>query len=211
MDHRPQAAHVKKSDARNSDYWRIVSELEAQTPPSFLKGSDNVELDGGEHLLNSMDHVVICGDLNYRLDLAREFAERTVNAIDKVKDETQAKNIRTSLLRHDQLLRTISEGRAFTDFAEGEIQFPPTFKFDKGTLDYDTSHKQRIPAWTDRILFRPNGVQVHEYNSVQDAMHSDHRPVYATLSLNLVGREVNTEPTKRRRRKKRTNEAKKTK
>eukprot|EP00979_Chaetoceros_neogracilis_P002536 scaffold433_cov260-Chaetoceros_neogracile.AAC.63 len=158
-----------------------------------------------------MDHVVICGDLNYRLDLAREFAERTVNAIDKVKDETQAKNIRTSLLRHDQLLRTISEGRAFTDFAEGEIQFPPTFKFDKGTLDYDTSHKQRIPAWTDRILFRPNGVQVHEYNSVQDAMHSDHRPVYATLSLNLVGKEVNTKPTKSRRRKKRTNEAKKTK
>jgi len=150
-----------------------------------------------------MDHVVICGDLNYRLDLPREFAERTVYDIGKVEDERKARSIRTSLLRHDQLLRTISEGRAFTDFAEGEIKFPPTFKFDKGTLDYDTSHKQRIPAWTDRILFRPNGVQVHEYSSVQDAMHSDHRPVYATLSLSLVGREVSMKPAKRNRRKKR--------
>ena len=179
-----------------------MSELEAQTPPSFLKSSGNIELDGGEHLLSSMDHVIVCGDLNYRLDLPRELAERTVNCIQKSEGGTEARRLRSSLLRHDQLLRTISEGRAFADFAEGEIQFPPTFKFDKGTLDYDTSHKQRIPAWTDRILFRPNGVEVHEYSSVQDATHSDHRPVYATLGLSLVGREGIAEPTKRRRRRK---------
>ena len=39
--------------------------------------------------------------------------------------------------------------------------FPPTYKFDKGVpvgpggeLPYDTSEKRRIPAWTDRILWR---------------------------------------------------------
>eukprot|EP00957_Ditylum_brightwellii_P057411 4353111-Ditylum_brightwellii.AAC.1 len=57
--------------------------------------------------------------------------------------------LRLNLLRYDQLLKTISEGRAFPNFAEGKITFPPTFKFDKGTPSYDTSHKQRIPAWTD--------------------------------------------------------------
>ena len=60
------------------------------------------------------------------------------------------------LLRQDQLLQTISSGRAFTNFCEGKVTFLPTFKFDKGTSDYDTLHKQRIPAWTGRIVFRSN-------------------------------------------------------
>ena len=89
---------------------------------------------------------------------------------------------------HDQLLSTIALREAFPDFHEGKITFAPTFKFDKGTQVYDTSHKQRIPAWTDRILFKQRqsnggngdgfGVNVLKYESVQNAMHSDHRPVY---------------------------------
>lgn len=197
---------MKKVDDRNSDYWRIVSELEAQVPPTFLRSSMNEELDGGEHLLESMDHVVICGDLNYRVDLPREISEKTVDEMTSTQDEKKACGLRTSLLRHDQLLQTISEGRAFVDFSEGEIKFPPTFKFDKGTPDFDTSHKHRIPAWTDRVLFKHNkGVKVQEYDSVQNAMHSDHRPVFAKLSLNIEGREVQApeKPQKRRKRRKR--------
>ena len=101
----------------------------------------------------------------------------------------QARKLRLSLLRHDQLLLSIAEGNAFNDFVEGEISFPPTFKFDKGSNEYDTSHKQRIPAWTDRILFKPNNVRVLDYNSIRDSLHSDHRPVYASLILSLVGKE----------------------
>lgn len=191
-------------DARNADYWRIISELEAQTPPSFLRLDQSDEtVDGGERLLNAMDHVIFCGDLNYRLDLAREYSEQITHDCEASTDIATKKKLRYNLLRHDQLLRSISEGRAFVNFSEGEISFPPTFKFDKGTKDYDTSHKQRIPAYTDRILFCSNGIEVNEYDSVQDATHSDHRPVFATLSLNLMGREVLEEESKKRRRKRR--------
>lgn len=200
------AAHVKKVDARNADYWRIVSELEAQAPPSFLgRRRENSQLDGGEHLLNSVDHVIFCGDLNYRVDLPREFTMQTLKKMNPNDnpEQSSSRQLRMSLLRHDQLLRTISEGRAFVGMSEGEITFPPTFKFDKGTQEYDTQ-KQRIPAWTDRILFKPNGVRVHDYNSVQDATHSDHRPVYATLGLNIVGKEMKSQTSVKRKKKHRS-------
>jgi Phosphatidylinositol 5-phosphate phosphatase len=200
---------VKKVDARNADYWRIVSELEAQAPPSFLKRREKIhqqqtQFNGGEHLLDSVDHVIFCGDLNYRIDLPREFTMQILKELNSSaciqNNRHEAKSIRMSLLRHDQLLRTISEGRAFIGMSEGEITFPPTFKFDKGTHAYDTQ-KLRVPAWTDRILFRPKGVRVHEYKSVQDAMHSDHRPVYATLGLSMIGRELTSQKRVHKRRK----------
>lgn len=72
-------------------------------------------------------------------------------------------------------------------FSEQEINFPPTYKFDKGTKVYDTSEKQRIPAWTDRILFlsRQNLIEPLLYNSCQNLTFSDHRPVYATFKITV--------------------------
>ena len=44
--------------------------------------------------------------------------------------------------------------QVFVGFREGPIHFAPTYKYDAGTHDYDTSEKQRVPSWTDRILYR---------------------------------------------------------
>lgn len=182
--------------------------MEAQAPPRFFNDEtrESKGINGGEKLIKSMDHVIFAGDLNYRVDLPRELAERTVLDMESSGNKAKAKDARNLLLRHDQLLRTISEGRAFPHFAEGEIKFSPTFKFDKGTIEYDSSHKQRIPAWTDRILFTPfGGVKVHDYDSAKDSLHSDHRPVYATLGLNMKGRvHVPSKSRRKKRKKKRT-------
>jgi len=184
------AAHVKNVDARNDDFKRIISGLEAQAPARFLRPKMNPdgspsECDGS-YLLKSMDHIFFAGDLNYRVDLPREYVERCI--ID-IKDNRscerleEADDLMNKLLRRDQLLQTIASGRAFPQFSEGKITFLPTFKFDKGTQNYDTSHKQRVPAWTDRILFRSSKVNVLEYQSVPAATHSDHRPVFGTYQL----------------------------
>jgi len=190
------AAHVKHSDARDSDFWRISSELEAQAPEGFLPRNlrDHSE-ETGSSLFDSVDRVFFCGDLNYRVDLPRECAEFTVLHGDSP-DELDTG---IEMKPHDQLYRTLAGRRAFTGFSEGKVTFAPTFKFDKDTGEYDTSHKQRIPAWTDRILFKPNHTRVLEYASVPGSRHSDHRPVHATFRTGMQGREL---PTKGRRRKK---------
>ncbi|KAL7510942.1 hypothetical protein ACHAXN_007857 [Cyclotella atomus] len=201
------AAHVKNVDARNNDFRLIMTELEAQAPARFLrpkKNRDGSILQGdGSYLLNSMDHVIFSGDLNYRVDLPREYVDRCIDEIKICQLEVQLANqqsdvLMNKLLRRDQLLRTISSGRAFSDFNEGKIAFLPTFKFDKGTSDYDTSYKQRIPAWTDRILFKSNSIKVLKYDSVPNANHSDHRPVFGTFSLGW-GSAVATEKKSKRK------------
>ena len=184
------AAHVKNVDARNGDFKRIVSELEAQAPARFLRPRKNAdgslaECDGA-HLLSSMDHVFFAGDLNYRIDLPREYVERCIIDVQRCRSKGEhgrADVLMENLLRRDQLLQAMASGRAFSNFYEGQVTFLPTFKFDKGTSNYDTSHKQRVPAWTDRIVFRSNKVSVLEYNSAAEARHSDHRPVFGTFKL----------------------------
>ena len=201
------AAHVKNSDARDSDFWRISSELEAQLPERFLPLPRDRVVVGkrtDSDLFDSMDRVFFCGDLNYRLDLPRELTENAVHRIADMASSVDPQSAATSeefrldLLRHDQLIRTMAERRAFPGFAEGKITFAPTFKFDKSTGDYDTSHKQRIPAWTDRILFKPIGTRVLEYSSVPSAQHSDHRPVFGTFRVSMRGRELQHKKARKR-------------
>ena len=113
-----------------------------------------------------------------------------------------------------------AEGHIFRGFCEDPIHFPPTFKYDVGTNTFDTSHKQRVPSYTDRILYKaknrshnPNSViKPLHYDSVQDVATSDHKPVWGMwevtvrpgkdhnipLSGGLFNRDVYLEGLKRR-------------
>ena len=44
--------------------------------------------------------------------------------------------------------------QVFKGFIEGDTNFAPTYKYDLFCNDYDTSEKNRVPAWTDRVLWR---------------------------------------------------------
>lgn len=52
------------------------------------------------------------------------------------------------LLAADQLNYAMTSGTAFSGYIEGPIVFRPTYRYDVGTDNYDTSEKMRIPAWT---------------------------------------------------------------
>lgn len=108
--------------------------------------------------------------------------------------------VKSRVHRRDELLR---EGHP--PFTEAKIKFAPTYKcacrrttptvssilwqhpldmpskYDVGTQAFDTSSKQRAPAWTDRVLWSGSGVHCILYDSVAAETASDHKPVVAKL------------------------------
>lgn len=143
--------------------------------------------------LSSHDYVFWCGDFNYRIDLD----------IDVVKQLVAEENWEM-LLNYDQLTVQKKEDHAFSKYLEGPINFAPTYKYDINSDDYDTSEKSRIPAWTDRVLFRkrhPTTAEEKESGELNygeilfygraELKTSDHRPVLGEFKIDIL--KVDTE------------------
>jgi hypothetical protein len=107
------------------------------------------------------DIAVFFGDLNYRLELPPEETVLALRAAQQ-QEEQQGQSgggvadTVAGLLQHDQLTAARSTGdAACTGWLEEAIQFPPTYKYQQGSAEYDIAPpKARAPSWTDRILFR---------------------------------------------------------
>lgn len=99
------------------------------------------------------------------------------------------------LMFYDQLYKAKLEKRVFDGFDEGLIDFQPTYKYDSGTDSFDSSEKQRAPAWCDRILWKGKNVVQDAYSSVMEIRFSDHKPVYATFTVPVL--EIDPEKYKR--------------
>jgi len=80
---------------------------------------------GGTVGLEDADHVLLVGDLNYRLNLEDLEARRAMVTGDWRR-----------LRRADQLAGEMAEGRAFPGWEEGKLTFLPTYKFRRGTDEY---------------------------------------------------------------------------
>lgn len=96
----------------------------------------------------------------------------------------------TRLLNYDQMKIEKLKGTLFiNNFKEAEITFPPTYKLIVGSDDYVLEEGgDRIPGWTDRILFKSRKLgmlSVKEYSSIMEITYSDHKPVYAIFELDL--------------------------
>jgi phosphatidylinositol-bisphosphatase len=122
------------------------------------------------------DEVFCFGDMNYRINGPRDSIEFLAK-----------QHALPILLRNDQLVVEQDKGHIFTDFQEGKITFPPTYKYDIGLNRFDTSKKKRIPAFTDRILYKSAQGDTKQvtYDSIAN-MWSDHRPVFAQFLVKLV-------------------------
>ncbi|XP_050560939.1 inositol polyphosphate 5-phosphatase E isoform X3 [Spodoptera frugiperda] len=192
-------AHQEKVKERVSDIKRIIRSIDLpKNLPCRHKSKD---------VTNNFDYVFWCGDLNFRLGEPRAALLRWI-------EQTEfplPHHLPHGLLHADQLTAVLEDGAAFRDFREAPITFPPTYKYDPGSQQFDTSSKQRAPAYTDRILYKArsmttnsssafsvvaglrrissvpvtSGVKCLAYNSVQSVCTSDHKPVWGLFSTML--------------------------
>ncbi|KNC75860.1 hypothetical protein SARC_11620 [Sphaeroforma arctica JP610] len=165
------AAHQDMVERRNQDFDQIQRRL-VLPPLAPSVPHETASLD--KTTIHDYDRVVWMGDLNYRIDLSNKKTRTLIDGSDW-----------SDLYCSDQLMKERAKGRVFNGFKEEEITFPPTYKFDFGTDMYDTSEKQRIPAWTDRVLYKPEGISCSNYTSHPTIMISDHKPVSAVLSVDV--------------------------
>jgi len=166
------AAHVEEFERRNQDYNDICGRMiftQYERP-----GVDSLPMLGGRRI---KDHncVFWLGDLNYRL-----------NDLDcvEVKELLSENNI-SVLQEADQFVQQKEQRKVFVGYSEGDITFPPTYKYDPGTSDWDSSEKSRPPAWTDRILWKGDLIKQSSYRSHMSLTVSDHKPVSATFRAGM--------------------------
>ena len=172
------AAGQSQTAHRNNDAAAI---MESAALPGNRSAAEcaNFFVGGGDGSM-ILDHeiCVLNGDLNYRID-----AMTRNSVVTAVQQGNLAK-----LLERDQLLlsRKRNPGLRLRAFNESPINFAPTYKYNVGTDEYDTSEKQRSPAWCDRLLYRGLGrIKQTEYRRHDSIKVSDHRPVSGKFKLRV--------------------------
>ncbi|KAI9880671.1 MAG: inositol polyphosphate 5-phosphatase [Pleopsidium flavum] len=151
------AAGFANYEERNRDYRTINHGLRFQRNRS----------------IEDHDTIIWLGDFNYRIGLGDERVRKLIRMGDL-----------DTLYENDQLNLQMVAGLTFPFYSEARITFMPTYKYNNGTDDYDTSEKARIPAWCDRVLRKGDNLRQINY-STAPLRFSDHRPVYATFLCSI--------------------------
>ncbi|KAI5655859.1 hypothetical protein M9H77_33046 [Catharanthus roseus] len=145
--------------------------------------------DGAQHRRNAdvyeilrRTHFSSPNILVWRFELSPQFMDEEVRKL-------VAKGQWDELLNYDQLSKELRSGHVFDGWKEGEINFPPTYKYEFNTDRYvgenpKEGEKKRSPAWCDRILWVGKGIRQLSYKRA-DIRLSDHRPVSSTFSVEV--------------------------
>jgi endonuclease/exonuclease/phosphatase family metal-dependent hydrolase len=171
------AAGQTQTANRNNDIAAIL-ESESLPAENSLTARFDLFVNGGDGTM-ILDHeiCIVNGDLNYRIDSMPR----------NVVVEAVRQNNLPKLLERDQLLASKRKNPSFRlrSFNEVPITFAPTYKYDVGSDEYDSSEKKRSPAWCDRVLYRGVGkVKQTEYRR-HEVRASDHRPVSASFKMRI--------------------------
>lgn len=152
------AAGFANYEERNQDYKTISHGLRFQR----------------NRTIEDHDTIIWLGDFNYRIGMSNERTRALVKQGDL-----------DMLYANDQLNLQMVHGKTFPFYNEARITFLPTYKYDLGTDEYDSSDKARIPAWCDRILTKGNNLRQIHYDTAP-LRFSDHRPVWGNFQCTVT-------------------------
>jgi len=154
------AAGMKKNDSRVKEIVDIMNK--------------KIQIDNKkeEKKFKHHDIAFIFGDLNFRLELDNFTCRNMV----------RQGNL-TELLQYDQFRKEKLKNSQLGLLEEAEINFNPTYKYDIHTKEYDTSKKNRTPAWCDRILWKNSPYVKKLLYDRSEFNFSDHRPIYGYFKV----------------------------
>ena len=141
------AAGSKGPSARNKDTQQILAGL--SFPRSSQAAASSSSSEGGgdappppalPSTVDAHDFIIWCGDLNYRLSMKDDDARAIA----------QAKQWQ-SLMGSDELRLSQLSGAAWAGFSEGDMRFPPTYKYDTHS-DGMRGRRHAGPPETSRFL-----------------------------------------------------------
>lgn len=171
------AAHPNQVLRRNQDLADLHKRLLFPAPRSrstkSRKNRHEAFTDSYWHMkgfvgVEDCDVLFWLGDFNYRVEMESQLARIFVQhgQID-------------SVLLNDQMKIQKDAGQTFlSKYNEAEITFSPSYSFDTGTDNYDSSEKQRVPSWCDRVLWRDGDrIESMSYDCLFEYKWSDHKPV----------------------------------
>ncbi|XP_042663405.1 phosphatidylinositol 3,4,5-trisphosphate 5-phosphatase 2-like [Tyto alba] len=172
------ASGSEKIHRRNQNYSDILR--------SLVLGDKRL---GAFDLTLRFTHLFWFGDLNYRLDMDVQDILAHIT-----KKEFEA------LLAVDQLNLEREKNKVFLRFSEGDISFPPTYRYERGSRDSymwqkfkPTGLRINVPSWCDRILWKSHPethVVCNSYGCTDDIVTSDHSPVFATFEVGVTSQFV---------------------
>ncbi|NWX97306.1 SHP2A phosphatase, partial [Nothoprocta ornata] len=172
------ASGSEKTHRRNQNYSDILR--------SLALGDKQL---GAFDLTLRFTHLFWFGDLNYRLDMDVQDVLTHI-----IKRDFEA------LLAVDQLNLEREKNKVFLQFSEGDISFPPTYRYERGSRDNyvwqkfkTTGVRVNVPSWCDRILWKSHPethVVCNSYGCTDDIVTSDHSPVFATFEVGVTSQFV---------------------
>lgn len=178
------AAHPNQILRRNQDLADLHKRLLFPLGSRSLKAKKNRNesfTDFYWHLkgfagVEDCDILFWLGDFNYRVEMEGQLVRIFVQhgQID-------------SVLQNDQMMIQKNNSQEhLSKYSEAEITFTPSYSFDIGTNNYDSSEKQRVPSWCDRIIWRSGDrVESKIYDCLFDYKESDHKPVRLASNISI--------------------------
>lgn len=177
------AAHPNQIVRRNQDLADLhkrlcfpISRTSKDRKHRHDKYTDKYWYTSGFASVNDCNVLIWMGDFNYRVDMDSQLARMFVQH-----------GQYNSVLEKDQMNSQKESGQEFLRlYSEANINFAPSYSFDTGTDIYDTSEKQRVPSWCDRIIWRSEDqVTSLRYDCLFDFKSSDHKPVRLLSNINV--------------------------
>ena len=103
------------------------------------------------------------------------------NDVDIMDENTFTQYFFSEFLGGEELKNFNKTELAQFNIEEGEIKFPPTYKYKKNTNFYNIS--KRVPSWTDRILFKNSENITSLYYDRVNLTLSDHKPIVGFFEI----------------------------